>query len=71
MARRRSPALTDAEALDTYRRARRELSEQVGLEPSEELKRLEQAILSQDPALDLMQDVPRPSLARQSPAPDR
>jgi DNA-binding SARP family transcriptional activator len=44
-----------AEALDTYRAARRELSEELGLEPSEELKRLEQAILRQDPALDLPQ----------------
>jgi DNA-binding SARP family transcriptional activator len=60
-----------AEALDTYRRARRELSEQLGLEPSEELKGLEQAILTQDPALDLMQDAPRTPLARQAPAPDR
>ena len=40
-----------AEALDVYRHARRELSEQLGLEPGEELKRLEQAILRQDPAL--------------------
>ena len=60
-----------AEALDCYGHARRELSEQLGLEPSEQLKRLQQAILSQDPALDLMQDAPRPSLRRQSPAPDR
>ena len=38
-----------AEALDAYRAARRELSEELGLEPSEELKRLERAILRQDP----------------------
>jgi DNA-binding SARP family transcriptional activator len=60
-----------AEALGTYRRARREFSEQLGLEPSQELKRLEQAILRQDPALDLVEDAPRPSLARQAPAPAR
>jgi DNA-binding SARP family transcriptional activator len=42
-----------AEALEAYRAARRELSEELGLEPSEELKRLEQAILRQDPGLDL------------------
>ena len=42
-----------AEALDVYRAARRELSEELGLEPSEELKQLEQAILRQDPALEL------------------
>jgi DNA-binding SARP family transcriptional activator len=41
-----------AEALDAYRAARRELSEELGLEPSEELKRLERAILRQDPAID-------------------
>jgi DNA-binding SARP family transcriptional activator len=42
-----------AEALGAYRQAHRELADQLGLEPSEELRRLEQAILSQDPALDL------------------
>ena len=42
-----------AEALHAYRAARRELSEELGLEPGGELKRLERAILEQDPALDL------------------
>jgi hypothetical protein len=42
-----------AEALEAYRAARRELLEELGLEPGEELKRLEQAILRQDPALGL------------------
>ena len=42
-----------AEALDAYRTARRELAEELGLEPGEELKRLEQAILQHDPRLDL------------------
>jgi len=42
-----------AEALEAYRRARRVLSEQLGLEPGEELRRLEQAILQQDPRLSL------------------
>jgi len=41
------------EALEAYRVARRELSEELGLEPSEQLKQLEQAILRQDPSLDL------------------
>lgn len=41
-----------AEALEVYQGARRELAEQRGLEPSEELKRLELAILQQDPAID-------------------
>ena len=42
-----------AEALGAYRQAQRELSDALGLEPGEELKALEQAILRQDPALDL------------------
>jgi DNA-binding SARP family transcriptional activator len=41
-----------AEALNAYRQARRELSDELGLEPSEELRQLEQAILRQDPALE-------------------
>jgi len=42
-----------AEALGAYRQAQRELSDGLGLEPGEELRQLEQAILRQDPALDL------------------
>jgi DNA-binding SARP family transcriptional activator len=42
-----------AEALEAYRVARSELSEELGLEPSEQLRQLEQAILRQDPSLDL------------------
>jgi DNA-binding SARP family transcriptional activator len=57
-----------AEALDVYRTARRELSEEFGLEPSEELKRLEQAILRQDPALNLTQ---QPKHAPPLPSPER
>jgi DNA-binding SARP family transcriptional activator len=41
------------EALDAYRQARRALVEELGIEPSRELKELEAAILEQDPALDL------------------
>jgi DNA-binding SARP family transcriptional activator len=41
-----------AEALDAYRAARRELQDELGLDPSAELQQLEQAILRQDPALD-------------------
>ncbi len=47
-----------AEALDAYRDASRELTDGLGLEPGEELKQLEHAILTHDPALDLQ---PRPS----------
>jgi len=42
-----------AEALDAYQHARRELLDDLGLEPCAALKRLERAILEQDPALDL------------------
>ena len=42
-----------AEALEAYRAARRELAEELGLEPGDALRRLEQAILEQDPALEL------------------
>src|SRR3954449_1362308 len=60
-----------AEALDVYRHARRELSEQLGLEPGEELKRLERAVLSQDRALALAEEEPRPSVVGATSAPDR
>src|SRR5438067_8336654 len=42
-----------AEALEAYRDGRRLLVETLGLEPAEALRRLEAAILRQDPALDL------------------
>jgi DNA-binding SARP family transcriptional activator len=41
------------EALDAYRDARRALVDELGIEPSATLQELEQAILRQDPALDL------------------
>jgi DNA-binding SARP family transcriptional activator len=44
-----------AEALEAYRRARRTLVEEVGVEPGAELRALQEAILAHDPALD-----PRP-----------
>jgi YVTN family beta-propeller protein len=40
-----------AEALEQYRRARAELVEKLGLEPTEELRELERAILAHDPGL--------------------
>ena len=57
-----------AEALDAFRAARRELSEGLGLQPSEELKQLETAILRQDPALDVPAQAPAAALATQAPA---
>ena len=41
-----------AEALDAYRAARRALVEELGIEPSDRLQRLEQSILRHDTALD-------------------
>jgi ABC-type transport system substrate-binding protein/DNA-binding SARP family transcriptional activator/DNA-binding beta-propeller fold protein YncE len=49
-----------ADALAAYRAARGYLVEELGLEPGRELRRLEAAVLAQDPALDL----PRPEGAR-------
>src|SRR5262245_5556307 len=48
-----------AEALQTYRAARREPADELGLEPSEQLRRLEQSILQQDPGLEAPQRPPR------------
>jgi DNA-binding SARP family transcriptional activator len=42
-----------AEALEVYQDARQVLVEELGIEPGRELRELEQAILRQDPALDL------------------
>lgn len=42
-----------AEALQAYQDARRALLEELGLEPGRSLRQLEQAILQQDPSLDL------------------
>ncbi len=52
-----------AEALQAYRDARRALVDELGIEPGKELQELEQAILRQDPSLDLAAapaDAPRP-----------
>jgi DNA-binding SARP family transcriptional activator len=40
-----------AEALDTYRSGRKLLADELGLEPGGELRRVEKAILEQDPAI--------------------
>jgi DNA-binding SARP family transcriptional activator/tetratricopeptide (TPR) repeat protein len=42
-----------ADALESYRQARRLLTEELGLEPSEPLKDLQRAILAHDPSLQL------------------
>jgi DNA-binding SARP family transcriptional activator len=48
-----------AEALEAYRRARRDLAEGLGLEPGDELRRLERAILRHDPELAPVDEAPR------------
>ena len=54
-----------ADALESFRDARRSLVDELGLEPGRELRELEQAILAQDPALDPPRGrAPRPPPAR-------
>jgi DNA-binding SARP family transcriptional activator len=53
-----------AEALDVYQQARRRLAEELGLEPGDALKRLERAILEQDPALGPVAQPPSTRSAR-------
>jgi DNA-binding SARP family transcriptional activator len=43
-----------ASALDVYRRLRRRLIEELGVEPTPQLQRLHQAMLAVDPELDVM-----------------
>ena len=52
-----------AGALAAYQVTRRSLVEELGLEPGPELRRLEAAILAQDPALDLPARSPAPAAA--------
>ena len=55
-----------ADALDAYRRARRALVAELGLEPGPALRELERQMLAQDPALD-----PEPQPLARARAPDR
>ncbi|MDI5963348.1 AfsR/SARP family transcriptional regulator [Streptantibioticus silvisoli] len=60
-----------AEALDVYRVGRELLAEELGLDPGEELRRLESAILAGDPSLRAATDRPRaggPAPAAPQPA---
>src|SRR5947208_2339709 len=58
-----------AEALDAYQQAREVLVEELGIEPSPVLQRLQKGILIQDPALELRAGIAAPNgFAR--PAPD-
>jgi DNA-binding SARP family transcriptional activator len=56
-----------AEALAAYRRAERTFRDELGLEPTPALRRLEQRILAQDP--DLAPAPPPPKAPRAAPAP--
>src|SRR3954471_12496325 len=53
-----------AEALHVFREARAQLTDDLGLEPSEELRRLERQILNQDTELDAEPRAPAPPAAR-------
>ena len=60
-----------SDALETYRTARATLVEELGIEPSKALQRLEQAILTQDPELDALPPpaaAPRPPAAAHAPS---
>src|SRR4029078_7349319 len=53
-----------ADALDAYQQARHDLIDDLGIEPSESLQRLQQAILRHDPALEMAAGTPAPNGAR-------
>jgi DNA-binding SARP family transcriptional activator/streptogramin lyase len=59
-----------ADALEVYRKGRRLMADELGLEPGAELQRLERAILSQDPRLDMPETHagPRPEPAAAPPS---
>jgi DNA-binding SARP family transcriptional activator/basic membrane lipoprotein Med (substrate-binding protein (PBP1-ABC) superfamily) len=59
-----------ADALEVYKRGRRQLVDELGLEPSETLRRLEARILRQDPELGRPSGVSRPA-AEPRPTPRR
>jgi DNA-binding SARP family transcriptional activator len=58
-----------ADALRAYQRARSMLVEELGIEPGAELRRLQAAILAQDPALDLVPAGPQVQPGRELPGP--
>jgi DNA-binding SARP family transcriptional activator len=62
-----------ADALSVYGQGRRLLQEELGLEPGEDLRRLERAILNHDPSLDspVVPGVRRPSVAQRRRASSR
>jgi DNA-binding SARP family transcriptional activator/ABC-type transport system substrate-binding protein/DNA-binding beta-propeller fold protein YncE len=60
-----------AEALAAYRETRRHLMDELGIEPSPDLQRLEKAILRQDPALEFSTKEARTPPAEQPPRPSQ
>jgi YVTN family beta-propeller protein len=52
-----------SEALEAFARARKGLVDQIGIEPGPELRRLQEAVLAQDPALELpaLAELPEPA----------
>ena len=56
-----------AEALEAYQDARRELVETLGIDPGRPLRELEQAILRQDPSLDLAPPTAAEPIAKNEP----
>jgi DNA-binding SARP family transcriptional activator len=58
-----------AEALDAYQQARHDLIDELGIEPSESLQRLQQAILQHDPALEAPTGTAASNGAVPAPAP--
>jgi DNA-binding SARP family transcriptional activator/tetratricopeptide (TPR) repeat protein len=54
----------EAEALETYRRTRRALVQDLGIEPGRELRELEQQILRHDPGLEASREQAQPESGR-------
>jgi DNA-binding SARP family transcriptional activator len=59
-----------AEALESFQLLRRTLRDELGIEPSAQLKDLERLVLQQDPSLDLRRDQPVVAQQPTSPAAD-
>jgi DNA-binding SARP family transcriptional activator/class 3 adenylate cyclase/tetratricopeptide (TPR) repeat protein len=57
-----------AEALDAYQETRRALVDELGIEPGRELRELHQAILNQDPGLELRPEQAPPATGEVHPA---
>jgi DNA-binding SARP family transcriptional activator len=57
-----------ADALETLRRLRDALADELGVDPSEEIQRLEQAVLRQDPALNAPTPPAAPRLSEGGPS---